>query len=443
MNYVFDLKQIPADKEALIGGKAASLSLMLRHLRVRIPGGAVITSDAFEGGTIRKEAAAELDTYLQSLRKDVTYAVRSSAIGEDGQSRSYAGQYETITDVPKDGIREAVAAVISSSDSARVEGYQASFSEKKSGIGVVIQEFVKPQYAGVVFTSDVITGRDDQLVGNYVCGEGEALVSGTSNAEPFRIGVLKYSYEGNSAFQKYAKKLRSYCLLIRRFYGVPMDIEWAVSGDTVYILQARPITTLQRHILPSYDINGTRSGYKLLTRTNVGEIFMEAVSPMTMSVLDKINDLLGLPEWLDNVCGQPYMNISVMCSLLVSFGRTRQQALDAIRDLAGEIPENAEIPLTYFDKKTFLRKVFRLLFPKEKTKLSRQEKRRMVENLVPIARATAQEISTIESSEELLRYWNEVIIKRLNDGLSSILGECGTAMIPLFNTRKKIAKIAG
>ena len=177
--------------------------------------------------------------------------------------------------------------------------------ESECGIGIVIQRFVKAKFAGVLFTADAITGRDDKMVGNYVHGEGEKLVSGAENAEVFSIGAIRYSYEGPEEFRKYAKELGNYGKAIRRLYGMPMDIEWAVAGGKVYILQARPITTLRRMNMDTYDVNGTRSGYKMLTRTNVGEIFMKPVSPMTFSVLEKINDILGLPDWLDNICGQP------------------------------------------------------------------------------------------------------------------------------------------
>ena len=442
MNFIYNLNQIPEDKIHLVGGKALSLSLMMKNLKVRIPGGFVITADAFDNGAIKQDALEELKTFIKTLGSNVTYAVRSSAIGEDGLNKSYAGQYETVTDVKTDGIIDAINYVISSSDSERVEEYKANFDENNSGIGVVIQTFVKPEFAGVVFTSDIITTKDEYLVGNYVHGEGEQLVSGESNAEVFRIGAIKYSYEGNREFEKYAKTLGKYCMEIRWFYKVPMDIEWAVSGGKVYILQSRPITTLRRHIETNYDINGTRSGYKFLTKTNVGEIYMNPVSPMTLSALDLINEKLGLPEWLDCINGQMYMNVSVMCSLLMSFGVSRKKAYESIRDLVGEIPEGLEIPISPFDKKGFKKNLWKLLFPKEKSKLSKKEKRQMVADLAKISKEIMEEIRGIESNEDLIRYWDEVIIKKLNDGLSSVISECGTSMVPLFTMRKQIAKVS-
>ena len=443
MKYVFDLGSIPQDKMSRVGGKARSLSLMITDMKLNVPEGYVIVCDAFKDGEILEEAASELTSVLPTLDPAWTYAVRSSAINEDGQNASFAGQYETITDVDIKDIPAAVKKVVSSKDEKRVQGYTESFGEEDLGIAVVIQKFVLPTFAGVIFTSDAISGRDDKMVGNYVKGEGEKLVSGAENAEVFSIDSIKYSYSGNSEFSRYAKKLRKASTKIRNYYKMPMDIEWAVSCGDVYILQSRPITTLKRMDMSSYKINGSKSGYKLLTRTNVGEIFMKPVSPMTFSVLEKINDMLGLPDWLDNICGQAYMNISVMCSAFVAFGNSEAKAYENIKDLVGNVPPGTRVPISPFDKKAFLRKIKSLVFPKEKSKLTKRQKHEMVENLSEISRKLIEEIKTIDDPSKLKSYWDNTLLLYLNDGLASIMAETGTSMVPLFSTRNKITKIAG
>ena len=425
---IYPLNNIPEDKLRYAGGKARSLSHMFTHTKIRIPEGYVLLAG---------ETATVSD--LEKLSKSCTYAVRSSAISEDGENASYAGQYETVTDVKFEDIPEAIKTVQASARNERVQAY----SDGTEGVAVVIQRFVKPEFAGVVFTSDVITGKDEELVGNYVRGEGEQLVSGAANAEEFRINAIKYAYSGPAEFAPYAKKLGKYCQEIRRLYGMPMDIEWAVSGGVVYILQARPITTLRRLDPETYEVNGTKSGYKLLTRTNVGEIFMKPVSPMTFSVLEKINDMLGLPDWLDNINGQAYMNISEMCSIAVAFGKTREEAFEAMKELAGNVPEGIEVPISPFDKKAFWGKMKVLFFPKEKCKLTKKQKREMVRDLPDIARAKIEQIRAAQSNEELLRLWDNELLPQVKDCFASILGVCGTQMVPLFGTRKKIAKVAG
>ena len=66
----------------------------------------------------------------------------------------------------------------------------------------------------------------------------------------------------------------------------------------------------------------------------------------------------------------------------------------------------------------------------------------MVADLAKISKEIMEEIRGIESNEDLIRYWDEVIIKKLNDGLSSVISECGTSMVPLFTMRKQIAKVS-
>ena len=450
MKYIFPLNKLPYDKQSLSGGKASSLAGIIQNTHIRVPEGYVLLSDAFEGFELKKEAEKELDELVKILDDKTTYAVRSSALNEDGENASFAGQYETKTNVIKADIIEAVKEVACSVNNANVKAYTDShFSkinseipsdnsdnedsisnvskenetgigiviqrfvnvsgENETGIGIVIQRFINAELAGVVFTADAITGRDDKIVGNYVHGEGEKLVSGSENAEEFTISALKFSYEGPKEFEKYSKNLWKYCKEIRKLHGMHMDIEWAVADGKVYILQARPITTLKRLNMDTYDVNGTHSGYKMLTRTNVGEIFMKPVSPMTFSVLEKINEI----------------------------------AYKSLKSLVGNIPDGVEIPVSSFDKRNFISHIFKLFFPKEKSRLNKKQKKEMVENLADISRSMIAEIKSIESEEKLLKYWEEVCIPKLRDGMSSVIGQSGTSMVPLFNTRNKIGKIAG
>ena len=443
MKYIYNLNDIPENIKDSCGGKALSLARMIGARKLPVPYGSVITSDAFEGGKIRPEALTELNGLTAALDRGTTYAVRSSALNEDGCEKSYAGQYETVTDVAADNIIDAVMRVAASSGNSNVREYSADFGVANEGIAVIIQRFVKPQFAGVIFTSDVITGTDSHLIGNYVKGEGERLVSGIDTGDSFRINAVRYDYDGPDELRPYAKRLTKYCRLIRNLYGMPTDIEWAISGGKVYILQARPITTLKRLDMSTYYINGTMSGNKLLTKTNVGEIFMKPISPMTFSVLEKINNMLGLPDWLDNIYGQPYMNVSVMCSALVAFGKSEEAAFEAIKDLVGNIPEGTAVPISPFYKRQFLSHVKRLLFPENKVKMSRKRKHEMVLNLPDICRGKIDVIRKIDDLDSLLNMWNNDLLPRINEGLASILSECGTSMIPLFGSRKKITKIAG
>lgn len=442
MRYIYPLNEIPKEKMNSVGGKASSLATMITDIKVPVPEGYVITKEAFDNGRLSDDAEKELELLIRSLNSGCTYAVRSSAIGEDGKKNSFAGQFETVTDVRKENITKALDQVLESYSNARSSVYSESFGTGEVEMAVVIQRFVNPEYAGVIFTSDPITGRDDKMNGNFVEGEGEKLVSGSENAAEFKIGIRGLKYEGPAEMAPYGKKLGKACRKIRNFFGIPMDIEWAVSGGRVYILQARPITTLLRCDFDTFEINGSYSAHKLLTKTNVGEVFLTNVSPMTFSIIDKMSSLLGLPEWLDCVAGQPYMNISVMCSMLMSLGFSKERAINTLKDLSGNTPEDLEVPATYFDAAAFRRCILKLLFPKKRSKLSRREKHKMVQELDSICRDLIVHVRTLKSNEELTDCWDNLLIPKLSDGLASVLGESVLSLTALFSTKKKIARIA-
>lgn len=441
MRYVYSFRECPDEILGRIGGKGASLVRMVR-LGLPVPDGYVITADGFEDG----EPRGEVLTYLEErLAGDCTYAVRSSALNEDGGENSFAGQYETVTDVAPERVAEALRTVGKSAFSSRVEVYTKSAEAEFEGIGAVVQKFVKPELAGVLFTADPITGSAASMVGNFVRGEGELLVSGNSDASEFRIDAMKFSYSGESDLAKHAKPLFRYATKIRRAYGCQVDIEWAVSGGRLYVLQARPITTMNPIDRRTYRINGSLSGEHLLTKTNVGEIFMKPLTPMTYSALEKINEFLGLPEWLTAVDGQAYMNVSVVCSMLVAMGMSRPKAYDAIKDIVGSVPEGTEVPIAPFDARAFRRNLKRLVFG-DKTgmrKMSKREKMEMVDNLQQISMDMISEVRGMKTEAELASYWDNTMIPRLKEGLSAVMAACGTQMVPLFGTRSKLDKLVG
>lgn len=439
MKYIFSFGEITDEIASICGGKGASLA-KLTEMRLPVPEGFVLTANAFSGGEIKPEALNELEALVSVLPDKHTYAVRSSALNEDGENASFAGAYETITNAARNDIISAVRRVAASADSLRVRRYAENTGAENGGIAVVIQRFVKPEFAGVVFTSHPISGSAAVMQGNYVKGEGEALVSGAENAEEFTFNAMKYAYGGKSEFKPYAKRLFKYCSRIRNGCGRPMDIEWAVSGGKVYVLQARPITSLRRINAEKFEVNCSLAGDYLLSRTNVGEIFMQPVSPVTFSVLETICDMMGIP-FIDNICGQPYANLSVICSLMVSLGFSEKTAIKKLSEIAGELPQGLEAPIFPFDKKNMLRKMRALVFSGKKDKISRREKREMREKMSEIADELICEIRGISDNQALFAFWETKGKRFISGALGAILK--GVNVIPLFGTKKKIADICG
>ena len=199
------------------------------------------------------------------------------------------------------------------------------------------------------------------MVGNYVYGVGESLVSGEKNANEFIINSLNFSYSGNIELKKYVKKLFKYAKKIREYYKSEQDIEWAISNGKVYILQARPITTLRRVNLDNYDINSSLSGKYLFCNTNVGEALPKVLSPMLFSLTEIINNAIGLPQFLDNICGHPYANMSVIYSALKSFKLSNKTIKKITSDIAGEIPNEIKVPIFPYNRRQMIKNIFKLV----------------------------------------------------------------------------------
>ena len=440
MKYICFFNEITKTQSKFAGGKGSSL-ITMKKAGLPVPEGLVILSTAFENGILSEDAKRELFSVIEKMSDKYTYAVRSSAIGEDGDNASFAGAYETVLDVNKADILQAVLDVLKSADAERVKSYAENRNAEKGNISIVIQHFVKPQFAGVLFTSDIITGSSAKMVGNYVDGVGESLVSGTSNAKEFSFDALKYSYKGNDELKPYAKKLYKYAVKIRNLYDCPQDIEWAVSDGRLYILQARPITTLRRYNPETYQINGSLSGEYLFSKTNIGEIFMQPLSPATYGILELICDMLGVDCFIDNIEGQAYCNLSVICSLLVSLGFSRKKAYSMIADIAGKLPDNAQIPIFPFNRRKFFSKIKAMVFAKKPGTSIKMNKEEFSKNIANIADDLIDEIHKIGDNQTLYDFW----VNRCDEYMTRVMGTIvkGLSIKPLLNTRNKIIEIAG
>ena len=446
MEYIISLKQKTTKNKVeddRIGGKAASLMRMC-NAGFPVPEGYVIPVYAWDNDGLKKEAKEEFGRFIGTLSDQCTYAVRSSAVGEDGAAYSFAGTYDTKLDVARDGILDAVEEIAASANAERVKLYAENHKITEGKIAVVIQQYVKPEFAGVLFTADVITGSSAKMVGNYVRGCGERLVSGEETGLEFTFDAMHFAYTGEQELKPYAKKLFHYAVKIRNLYGCPMDIEWAVSGGKLFLLQARPITTLCRFHRDTYEINGSRSGEYLFSKTNVGEIFMCSVSPATYSILEMICESLGMPDFIDNICGQAYCNLIVLCSLFVSFGVSKKKAYEIISDIAGAIPEGVEIPIFPFDRSAFLKNIRKIIFGKRRKfdeEITNIPKKEFKENMSVIGDRLIEGIHSQSSNEGIKRYWethcNAYLIKVLTTIVSSL------SLKSLLKTRQQFVEIVG
>jgi hypothetical protein len=217
-------------------------------------------------------------------------AVRSSALGEDSEDASFAGQYETILNVVgADALRAAIGECLASASNARSAAYREARADNTDvTMTVVVQRMVDAFAAGVLFTVDPVSGRRDRLVIDAVRGLGEALVSGAMTPDHLKLDPRNAIVERDQAgpepvlpdttLQQLAKHARD----AERAVGAPLDLEWAVDHDNrVVFLQARPITHLAADPRALDIIQRPTDFY---TKCNIGEMMPGAITPLTRSL---------------------------------------------------------------------------------------------------------------------------------------------------------------
>ena len=262
---------------AEVGGKAANLGELLAA-GVRVPDGVVMTAGAADmtvedRGSLLRDAARYLGAG--------PFAVRSSGISEDGVDHSYAGMYESVLDVPADGIPAAVERVLASAHAARVAAYEHAGTGR---IAVIIQRMVQPVAAGVALTADPINGDRGSCVVSAVRGIGERLVSGAAMGDEWvvREGSANARRRPEHAIdRRQAIQVATEARRIAARRGAPQDIEWAIDAEgALWIVQARPMTALPPDV--SWE-SPARGAYTRMLR--FGEWIGEPVTPLFESWL--------------------------------------------------------------------------------------------------------------------------------------------------------------
>jgi phosphohistidine swiveling domain-containing protein len=216
-------------------------------------------------------------------------AVRSSALGEDGEQASFAGQYLTCLNVEgMPALREAISDCVTSLHSAAADAYNHEQAhEEDTAMCVLVQCMVEASAAGVVFSADPVSGRHDRMLIDVVAGLGEALVSGEVTPDHYELDlnneVISSELTGDTAILS-AHQLQQLVQDARRAvaaHGAHLDMEWAIdtSGE-LHWLQARPITTLGCDL--NYGYTPIPPG-QVITRCNVGEMMPGPVCPLTFS----------------------------------------------------------------------------------------------------------------------------------------------------------------
>lgn len=233
---------------ACFGGKALGLAA-LAAAGVRVPPFFAVEASTALPATWSAADRAEFLRRAADVLSLGRLAVRSSALGEDGAARSFAGLFETVLGVSSaPSALDAATRCIASGAASRATTYAGASTALP--VGLVCQLQVEARSAGVCFTRDP-SGRDGAVVIEAIRGTGDALVSGAADPERWRVyrtglGGWEARREGTSrdalsADEAIGAAREAFDLASR--LGRPLDLEWARDArGALWWLQARPIT---------------------------------------------------------------------------------------------------------------------------------------------------------------------------------------------------------
>jgi hypothetical protein len=340
---------------------------------------------------LRRRIEASLAGWRRPL--PAWYAVRSSATAEDGREHSFAGVLESFLAVAPAHLAEAVLLCWAAARTERFQAYCERSGLAPDGVyvGVVVQQMVPAQAAGVLLTHDPVSGESGPVI-NAIRGLGNALVQGDITLDEYRrrggdpagsprtarvmagkdsshawgratgghpptpservpggavvLGKAGWEEEGGRQSSReilteeglvraeLAPEERGWPVLaprerealtrlgqrVARIMGGPQDIEWAIAERRLWLLQARPITTLS-------------GPCPVWTRANMKEIYPELPSPMTASLIERYER-----NWLvERFASRGFRVRHLGPSVRILHGRpyTNQSLMEAVGAAAG------------------------------------------------------------------------------------------------------------
>lgn len=270
------------DDPQLVGGKAASLARLAADFPVP-PGFCVTAAAQLEAGVgdvppplATAVAAAYAALGERCGGQDPVVAVRSSAVGEDGVTASFAGLFASYLNVRGTaGVLAAISRCWASAADPRVLVYRREHGGAAAGVGVLVQALVPADTAAVVFSVNPASGATDEIVINANWGLGESVVGGLATPDTwilrrpalsrvrFALGdkaqmtvrvdggtrevpVLRTMRARPCLGEAQVRELGELALRLEAAMGWPVDVECAHADGRLHVLQCRPVTALRR-----------------------------------------------------------------------------------------------------------------------------------------------------------------------------------------------------
>lgn len=224
-----------------------------------------------------KDLAEGIKQAVTKLGKDTWTAIRSSATAEDLPGASFAGQQATYLNIKGyDSILKHVQMAWASLFEARAVFYRATrgFDHNKVGIAVPVQKMVQSDVSGVMFSINPVNNDSQTVIIEAIWGLGENIVQGIvtpdhyevekSTWDVLKVQTIEQKFEMNRRFgttkdrsvpssrrkktklnPKEMVALAKLAVRLQQHYHYPQDSEWAVENGKIYIVQTRPITTIE------------------------------------------------------------------------------------------------------------------------------------------------------------------------------------------------------
>lgn len=360
-----ELTRLPAGSG---GAKAQRLGWLARN-GYRTPGGVLVPG-----------SCEDIEALLSSwIDPDISYVVRSSADVEDGDTSTFAGQFDSVVDVQGlDAVAAAVVRVRQSGRSGRVRAYR---SEVEGDVACIVQPMLRSKVGGVVFTRNPVNGLDETIVEAVVGSPSQVLADGR---EPdrwvHRWGEFVSAPAATAIDSALVNQVVDQARQIASRFGKPLDLEWVWDGDELWWVQLRPIggidvtvysNRIAREVLPGAIkplvwslnvplVNGAwirlideaigRTGlaaddlarrfgcHAYFNMTAMGDIFARMGMPR-----ESLELLLGLPEGPDRPSMKPGVSTLRRLPRMLTFAARRGRVapvralLDRAPDLLGPV----------------------------------------------------------------------------------------------------------
>lgn len=314
--------------------------------------------DAIKKGNFTAELFEEIKKKYDKLYLN-NVAVRSSATAEDFLTASFAGQYDTFLNLKTlsqviQNIKNCYASIWTSR--AIAYRHKNNIPHMDVRLAVIVQKMIPAKCSGVLFTINPVSIKKTELIIESNYGLGESIVSGQCCPDQFMvqrkshhgIEIFKILDKqiGNKKIAIYPKsletetgttlielseqeniqpslanqqiiKLSQMGTQVEKYFKYPQDIEWAIDQDNkIYILQARPITSLEA-ITPEEDIYWTRGYSDDYWNDPVTPLFFDILGdPLTKVVNVELNSIMGYRHMhrklLKLYNGHVYFNLDVL-----------------------------------------------------------------------------------------------------------------------------------